>query len=424
MPPPPGPSRPGVALLPSVTCPHCWGRFPPEDVLWVSVHRDLIGDTKLGAQHYVRFLPSRFNPGGDAMDERRWACSKLACPHCHLEVPRDLLEIEPLFLSILGTPTSGKSYFLASMTATLRNVLHQKFAVNFTDVDPSYNASLTAFENALFMNETPNEVIPLGSLIKKTQATGADYDSVTIGGQTVSYPRPFLFAARAHQKHPTPGLARVICLYDNAGEHFLPGQDRADSPMTRHMALSRALFFVFDPTQDPRVQEHCKSGSNGTPRSGQYHRQETVLNEAAKLVRQFARLPANAKHNRPLIIILAKSDEWQHLLESPNGPEPSKRSVDGLHALDVAAITDRSEVNKRFLTKYCPDVVAAAEGFCTDTTYVAVSALGDKIETDPKTGTAGIRPRNIEPSWVTAPMLLALSKIDSRLIRKGRSRPR
>ncbi|MGE3820824.1 MAG: hypothetical protein AB7I30_15530 [Isosphaeraceae bacterium] len=423
MPIPPGPSRPGLALLPNVTCPHCWGKFAPEDVLWASEHRELLGDPILGAQQQRRFLPSRFTPEGKALDERGLPCSTLACPLCHLGVPRILLEIEPLFLSILGTPTSGKSYFLAAMTSTLRRVLYERFAVNFTDVDASYNALLTAFENSLFMNDKPDEVIPLNTLIQKTQTVGTAYDTVTISGQSINYPRPFLFAVRAHERHPTPGLSRVICLYDNAGEHFLPGEDRTDTPVTRHMALSRVLFFVFDPTQDPRLQPHCRSGSNGTPRAGQFYRQETVLNEAAARVRTYAGLPSDAKHHRPLIMILAKSDEWRHLLDSPPGPEPSKKSTDGVHALDGVEIAARSEMNKKFLTRYCPEVVAAAEDFCPDTTYVAVSALGDKIETHVESGKPGIRPRNIAPSWVTVPMLHALAKVDPRLIRRGRRPP-
>ena len=96
-----------IKLLARVTCPHCWESFPPEQVLWISEHVDLLGDPMLGPERQQRFLPSRFTAHGDAVDARGMTCRSLACPHCHLPVPRAMLEMEPLFLSILGSPASG-----------------------------------------------------------------------------------------------------------------------------------------------------------------------------------------------------------------------------------------------------------------------------------------------------------------------------
>ena len=105
-----------LTLLDKVTCPHCWSSFTPEEALWLAEHPELIGDAKLGPDHARRFLPSRFTVEGDAVDERGYRSSKLGCPECHLEVPRALFQIPPVFFSVLGAPACGKSYFLASMT--------------------------------------------------------------------------------------------------------------------------------------------------------------------------------------------------------------------------------------------------------------------------------------------------------------------
>ena len=40
---------------------------------------------------------------------------------------------------------------------------------------------------------------------------------------------------------------RLLVLYDNAGEHFLPGADQATRPVTRHLGRSEAI--VFAPTK-------------------------------------------------------------------------------------------------------------------------------------------------------------------------------
>src|SRR5215203_4780290 len=99
----------GAKLLSQVTCPHCWEHFLPEQVLWVSEHVELLGDAMLGADHQRRFLPSRFTVEGNALDPAGVACTSLACPRCHLSIPRVILEVDPLFVSVLGAPSSGKS---------------------------------------------------------------------------------------------------------------------------------------------------------------------------------------------------------------------------------------------------------------------------------------------------------------------------
>jgi hypothetical protein len=81
-------------ILPKITCPHCWQRFRPEELLRISRHADLLGDQVLGSDAPLRFLPSRFDVSGNALDARGMACQSLACPRCHLMIPRALTEIE------------------------------------------------------------------------------------------------------------------------------------------------------------------------------------------------------------------------------------------------------------------------------------------------------------------------------------------
>lgn len=106
----------GSRLLSQLTCPHCWHQFPCEQLLWIAEHQDLMGDPVLGPDHRQRFLPTRFDVECRALDARGFACHSLACPRCHLLFPRALLETDPLFVSVLGAPSSGKSFFLAAMS--------------------------------------------------------------------------------------------------------------------------------------------------------------------------------------------------------------------------------------------------------------------------------------------------------------------
>src|SRR5262245_58161615 len=155
-------------LLQRTTCPHCWHNFAVEDVLWISTHTDLLGDPRLGPEQQQRFLPTRFDPDGKAIDGRGFTCDTLACPKCHLSLPRALVEAEPAFISILGTPASGKSFFLTAMTWELRRLLPQRFALSFADADTLSNRSLVENEESLFLTSRADELVPLGDLIRKT----------------------------------------------------------------------------------------------------------------------------------------------------------------------------------------------------------------------------------------------------------------
>ncbi len=413
--------RAGAALklLAQVTCPHCWERFAPEQVLWISEHVDLLGDPLLGPEQQQRFLPSRFTIDGDAIDSKGMTCRTLACPQCHLPIPRAMLEMEPLFVSILGAPGSGKSYLLTAMTWQLRQTLPLLFKVAFTDADPAANRVLNECEESLFLHADESALVPLGSLIRKTELQGELYDTVAYGQQTVSYPRPFLFTMQPREDHPggermTP--ARMLCLYDNAGEHFQPGQDTTSSPVTRHLAQSRAILFLFDPTQDPRFRAACRSKEAGgsAQRAARLSRQETILNEAAARIRRHAGLSHGSKYERPMIVIVSKFDQWSHLLD-PDAGEPWKIQGNAT-GVDIERIEQTSVRLRQVLMQYCPETVAAAESFAKNITYIAVSSLGNQIELDPGTGLAGIRPKNIHPHWVTVPLLYALSRVQPALI--------
>jgi len=422
--------RPG-AILDRVTCPHCWEQFAPEKLLWISEHSDLLGDHRLGPDFQARFLPTRFSLSGEALDAKGFACHQLACPHCHLGIPRCLIEMEPLFLSIFGAPASGKSFFLAAMTWELRRILPLDFHVSFADADPLLNHHLNEYEESVFSGESAEEVVPLASLIRKTEEQGDLYDTVTFGNQTVSYPRPFLFSVQPQPQHPngedSARLSRTVCLYDNAGESFQPGKDSAAAPVTRHMAQSRVLFFVFDPTQDSRFQRRMATQGCPLATATRTMRQEPILQEAASRIRRFSGLRQSDKHNRPLIVILTKFDTWWRLLGNDVAQNPWRQvrqpnldDDDGkfglLNALDTSLIEQQSLSARQLLLATTPEIVTAAEGFANEVIYVPVSAVGWNVSVDSRTGQPAMRPVDAEPYWVTTPFLYGLSKMAPGLV--------
>jgi hypothetical protein len=410
-----------IPLVGRVTCPHCWHEFRPEQILWVAQHEELMGDSVL-KEEPLRFLPTRFTLEGQAIDPKGMVCTALACPACHLVVPRVLLENEITFISIIGSAGSGKSNFLAAMTWELRQRLARDFAIIFADGDKEANWIVNRYEETLFLPENPDNPV----VLDKTRTQGDLYRSVTINGQETQLPKPFLFSMHPAANHPRAAkrarLGRIVCLYDNAGEHYNVGQDTALSPVTRHLSRSKVLMFLLDPTQDPRFRARCKEISKDPQilEPMQTVRQETILSEAAIRFRKHASLSAHQKSDRPLLVLVGKSDIWAPMIEGEDlTAEPVLRDVKGeqhLAVLDMERIERISAKVRALLLGLTPEVVSTAEDFAQEVVYLPVSALGHSPEKYPDKSGLLIRPRDIHPRWVTVPLLYSYARWASGLI--------
>jgi hypothetical protein len=402
------------SLLPKVTCPHCWHRFPPEQILWVSQHSELLGDLVLGPDAASRFLPTRFSVDGNALDSRGMQSQTLACPKCHLVIPRSLIETEPFFVSIVGVPASGKSYFLTAMTWELRRILPKTFAIIFNDADTVSNRILNEYEELLFLQADSTRMVA----IRKTEVHGiALYDQIRLGQQIVSLPRPFLFSLRPAPHHPNFAQAakftRIFCLYDNAGEAFEPGEDSSSSPVTQHLSKSRVLMFLYDPTQDARFRPKCREISKDPQLDGRSRRQETVLIEMASRLRRLASVAQNQKFDRPLVVIVPKADVWGPLIGLDLEHEPllaPKAADDGVAMIDLARVEAVSAKIRTLLVEMAPEFVTAAEDFCRHVVYIPVSALGRGPQTQDGQEGFFVPAGEIRPKWVTVPVLYIFSK--------------
>lgn len=411
--------REEIPLVRKVVCPHCWNTFRPEQVLWVAEHQELVGDPVLKDEP-IRFLPTRFTLDGSALDAREMVCRTLACPRCHLVIPRVLLENETTFFSLVGSVGSGKSNLLATMTWELRHRLARQFAVTFADGDKEANWVLNRYEEMMFLPDHPDKPTAL----EKTRTQGDLYRSVRLNGQEVQVPKPFLFALHPAADHPWGQHRRragnIICLYDNAGEHYGVGQDTPLSPVTRHLAKAKVLMFLFDPTQDTRFRERCKAFSADPQVQQPLHtiRQESILAEAALRVRKHRGLSAYERHNAPLLVLLAKSDIWSPLVKADLVTEPILPPPAGssLHTVDLDRIGRTSALLRQMMLEIAPEIVTTAEDFAAEVYYIPVSALGSSPEKLPDASGLVVRPRNIHPHWVTAPVLFSYAKWSSGLI--------
>jgi hypothetical protein len=378
-------------------------------------------------------LPQRFDLAGVALDPRNVPCEKLACPECHLPIPPPWLHLNNFFLSIAGAPASGKSYFLASMTWQLRKTMAQSFHTNFTDTDSQANQRIFDYETILFTgSDDPQKLVR----IDKTDVAGNIYNNTIVNGMPTQLAQPFTYTTKPMPNHPFLQRAnrtrQVVCVYDNAGEHFLPGRDSIVAPVTRHMAKSDALIFIFDPTQDVRFRAACTEPVNDpqmNPAQGgmksdtqnRIHmtRQEVVLNNVLTQIRNLNFLPPHVKIKMPLIIALAKYDAWKQLGrdkfpkgKAPEEQNPWKLTADGvIHYYRSERVEQYSKILRALLMDLIPGLVSTAETEAEKVTYIAISATGGPPEygTPDEQGIRPLcyRPINVKPIWAEVPFLHA-----------------
>jgi len=375
-----------------------------------------MGDPIAGQSAFVRFKASRFNVEGAALDARGLPCEGLACPACHLLVPRAFLESGSLIFSIIGIPASGKSYLLAAMSWELRSLLPKRFSIAFNDADPLNNLILNEAENTLFLQDDLDAWVAL----RKTEMEGEMYDRVHMDTQSVLLPHPFLFTLRPTGAHPAANSAaqatRILCFYDNAGENFQPGQDSATSPGTQHLARSKI----------PRFRKRCRQLSKDPQLSvgRTADRQDAVLTEAALRIRTYARLSSNQKLDKPLLVLVAKADIWGRLINEDFREEPLIAPGQGggqLTQVDLARVDAMSQKVRALLLEHSPEFVAAAEDAFQPVVYIPVSALGGSPTQKDSDGPLLVRPKDISPRWVTVPVLYAFARWSSGLIEKAKT---
>ena len=418
----------GRRLMFRMTCPNCWHTFPPEEMLFISKHPELLGDSLLGQEEYQRFLPTRFTVGGEALDLKGLPTSDLACPRCHLQVPEPMLELPPLFISLIGSPASGKSYYLTTMVWELRRILPQA-SMSFSDADPVANSAIHEYEHTLFMNPHPDRPTE----IRKTQTDDPRlYRTSRINDATIRFPVPLQFSLQPTPDHPRCGrggrIGRVVVLYDNAGEDFLPGAEQVGSAVVEHLAKSQILLTMFDPTQEPRFRAACHSddpqltrGLRPDPESVPVvFRQETVLTEAARRIRKYLGVSQESRVKQPLIVIVPKFDLWEDLAGVSLAEEPYALPTDSQPLrVKMDRIEQVSQKIRALMMKFCPEYIAAADSLSERVRYIPASSLGRSpqyIQRD-KTSFYGICPKDITPQWVTVPLIYCLARWAPGMIR-------
>ncbi len=219
------------SILPEFQCPYCWQKFTSQTLLYISQHPELLGDFRLGENEPTRFLPTRFRSDGSAIDAGGFPSRLLACPYCHREIPRVLIEVPMAYFACVSSPALQSEYhwdprrFLVSMLHSLRLILPPYFALHLTDADPKLNLPLLEYER-----------------IDSSEPMAKSFDM----------PQPFLFAMTPGKEHPhrdqTALVSRVLSFY-------APWTTSQMTRLLASMAVPLTLFWMVTPTTEHLQQD-------------------------------------------------------------------------------------------------------------------------------------------------------------------------
>jgi pSer/pThr/pTyr-binding forkhead associated (FHA) protein len=401
------PTKPSI-LRNKLTCPYCWSRFDVEDMLAIAAHPDLVGDPMLGEAESMRFLPQHFTHDGHPLDPKKVASRENACPNCHMRLPDALLTLPPVFFSIFGVPSSGKSYFLTSMCWILRGILPKFFKTSFKDADATTNNWLNEYEDRLFLHGDQAHIRQLD----KTEMRGHLYREVLLNRVSVSLPLPSFFtllpgAEKESTQEPRRPGSFVLVVYDNAGEHFQPGQDSELNPGTRHIAFAQQLLFLFDPTKDPRLRAIATGKDYQLKEENLIQRQDVILTEIMDRLRRHLGLKSGERYKKTFVFAVSKADVLSGFIPLETSPWTWSEAANA-NVLNLAEIAQVSYLTRTLLNERLPDLIGAVESFAEHVIYLPNSALGQSPES--RNALLQIKAGEIKPEWVEVPLLYMLAR--------------
>jgi DNA-directed RNA polymerase subunit RPC12/RpoP len=379
------------------TCPVCWLRFDGGDIMHIAAHDSLRGDPTLGEDAQQRFLATRFNNAGQALDAMGLPCSDIACPHCRRKLPPGFLEMPHHIISIVGDASAGKSYYLSVLTKVLPATLFREFGIVFQDSDPTGNAPVNDMRKALFGAQSPAE-----AKLAKTVFEGAMYERLPRQGRNVALPRPFVYTLAPAEN--SQGHCALV-FYDNAGEHFQPGINVVEQPGAQHVATAAGIVFLFDPFNNPEFRRRMRDTKDPQLEKPIVDQQDIILSEMRARIISLRNLRAGEKLRTPVAFVVGKCDAWISLLDGSPIRNPVHKGW-----LDMAALETNSARLRALMYEVCPAVVANAEALSENLLFFAVSSFGHTpIRIGPSEYVPN--PSLLAPVFAEVPLLWILSQL-------------
>lgn len=287
-----------------ILCPYCFKKFENNQALYQceSEERDSDGDyrcKRITSDKYDRYwkgedllirnvwkqksgLSSRlFGPKFDTQlcPKCGYKSRRFVCPHCYNWLPTEMIENGADIISVIGSPSSGKTNYIVALIQQLRKYGYKmNLQVIPTQIhrdghkEESTQNLYKKLENQLFTDKT---------VLQKTSDKKTDI--------------PWIF----HLSQPSTGKSIYLVFYDTAGEKF-----QSDIKNTaKYLKESSAVIMILDTLSIDYVKEILEKknqqGLGGV--SANYDEIQTALNN-------FKTESGTIIENRPYAFVFSKFD--------------------------------------------------------------------------------------------------------------------
>lgn len=127
-----------IYTLENVTCSCFFANFPITDLK--------IRDSK---NNLNLLVPDRFTYNGVPCDQDGIEVNNYVCPNCTFDIPIRFLEHSTYYISMVGAPNTGKTYYSASMYYEILK-LAEGYPITVTRADIMTNDTLGTYYRALY----------------------------------------------------------------------------------------------------------------------------------------------------------------------------------------------------------------------------------------------------------------------------------
>ncbi|MCQ2224480.1 MAG: hypothetical protein MJZ14_01985 [Paludibacteraceae bacterium] len=244
-----------------ILCPYCFKNFKSTEVMFRCENNStMIGpegrpvpicpmvDDKKYSDHWGTSMPmKRYFPGSFSFFERMgWkplqsqkcscgvASHKFICPHCHNQLPAEMVEKGSEIISVIGGPASGKSHYIVTLIDQLLKY-RNKLGLSVT----LQQVGRTEDERTTNMFKKHRKAIFEDKMaLNKTQET----------------PHPIPWIVRLESV--TTKKAVYLVFYDTAGESF---NDAEKVKQEKYFKESKGVIVVFDTLSIPNIKKILES---------------------------------------------------------------------------------------------------------------------------------------------------------------------
>lgn len=285
-------------------------------------------------------------------------CSKpgntLVCPHCHNEIPKEMINANITVISLIGVSGVGKTHFVTLLLKrSLSNLA--RFGIStrrlgeqtFERMDNNYNKYLAS--------ETPG-VIP--------RTIGASTDT------SIRYPWIFVLDRRVRRFFRGALKSVYLVIYDAAGEDFL-SSDMINANVAS-IAESDGWVFLLDPLQFPRLQQELPK----------HLIPDAVSDQTAAIERAYSFVRSKKNDSvvtKPIAMTMTKIDVLETCLQDIPGhifKNRNYKSTTDLEGIDLADGVIRRLIEDNMQN----DFISQVDNYFSRSKFFGISALGSPPE--------------------------------------------